>query len=101
MRDLNFRIDRQTLSKDGDMSGLVRGTTGYLRCVFSFDPSWDGYQKIASFVAKGVDEAVAIEDGMAMVPDEIAKAGRIELRVLGVKGKEIVKTSTVELRQGG
>ncbi len=101
MRDLNFRIDRQTLSKDGDMSGLVRGTTGYLRCVFSFDPSRDGDHNIESFVAHGVDEAVVIEDGMAMVPDEIAKAGRFDLRVLGVKGKEIVKTSTVELRQGG
>ncbi len=82
------------------MSGLVRGTTGYVRCVISFDPSWDGYHKIASFVAKGVDEAVVIVDGMAMVPDENSKAGRIQRRVHGVKRKEIVKTSTVELRQG-
>lgn len=45
MRILQFRINRQKLSKDGDFSGLIAGTKGYLYTAYNFDGEWDGCKK--------------------------------------------------------
>lgn len=37
MRILQFRINGQKLSKDGDFSGLIAGTKGYLYAAYNFD----------------------------------------------------------------
>ena len=41
MRVLNFKVSGQSLSKNGDFSGIVAGTKGYLRLSFDFDPEWE------------------------------------------------------------
>lgn len=52
MRILQFRINGQKLSKDGDFSNLVAGTKGYLKAAFNFDEDWDGCRKAAVFLRK-------------------------------------------------
>ena len=42
MRTLQFKVDGQNLSKDGDFSGLIAGTKGYLYAEYNFDGEWGG-----------------------------------------------------------
>ena len=49
MRILQFQINGQKLSKDGDFSGLIAGTKGYLYVAYNFDREWDGCRKAAVF----------------------------------------------------
>ena len=37
MRILQFKVTGQNLSKDGDFSGIVAGTKGYLYTAYNFD----------------------------------------------------------------
>ena len=50
-RDLAFIVEDQELSKDPscDFSGLVPGSSGYLRVVFVFHGLWDTLAKAAVF----------------------------------------------------
>lgn len=41
MRILQFRINGQKLSKDGDFSGLIAGTKGYLHTEYNFDGEYE------------------------------------------------------------
>lgn len=47
MRILQFKVAGQNLSKDGDFSGIVAGTKGYLYTEYNFDSEWDGCRKAA------------------------------------------------------
>lgn len=49
MRILQFKVTGQNLSKDGDFSGIVAGTKGYLHTEYNFDSEWDGCKKAAVF----------------------------------------------------
>lgn len=49
MRILQFKVAGQNLSKDGDFSGIVAGTKGYLYTEYNFDSEWDGCRKAAVF----------------------------------------------------
>ena len=49
MRILQFKVAGQNLSKDGDFSGIVAGTKGYLYTEYNFDSEWDGCKKAAVF----------------------------------------------------
>ena len=53
MRILQFKVTGQNLSKDGDFSGIVAGTKGYLYTAYNFDGEWDGCKKAAVFVRYG------------------------------------------------
>lgn len=50
MRTLQFKVSGQSLSKDGDFSGLIAGTKGYLYTAYNFDGEWDGCKKAAVFL---------------------------------------------------
>lgn len=41
MRILQFKVAGQNLSKDGDFSGIVAGTKGYLYTEYNFDSEWE------------------------------------------------------------
>lgn len=47
MRILQFKVTGQNLSKDGDFSGIVAGTKGYLYTEYNFDSEWDGCRTVA------------------------------------------------------
>lgn len=49
MRTLQFKVSGQSLSKDGNFSGIVAGTKGYLWLYFDFDPEWAGCKKGCNF----------------------------------------------------
>ena len=49
-RTLVFKINRQKIEKDGDFSGLVKGTRGYLQASFSYTNEWNGCKKAAVFL---------------------------------------------------
>lgn len=52
MRTLQFKVSGQSLSKDGDFSGLIAGTKGYLYTAYNFDGEWDGCKKAAVFAVR-------------------------------------------------
>ena len=53
MRILPFVVNGQTLDKADEESfeSLIQGSTGYLKCSFTFDESWDGYTKAVEFLS--------------------------------------------------
>lgn len=96
MRTLKFIVNKQIIEKDPscDFSGLVPGTSGYLRAEFSFSPEWDGCAKVAKFHYKK-DEfpPQIIENGVCMIPVEAAELKAFKISVLG-KGKKGYKISS-------
>ena len=71
MRILPFKVTGQNLSKDGDFSGIVAGTKGYLHTEYNFDSEWDGCKKAAVFSRYDKEYPVPIVNGKCAVPDEI------------------------------
>lgn len=62
MRILQFKVTGQNLSKDGDFSGIVAGTKGYLYTEYNFDSEWDGCKKAAVFLRCDKEYPVPIMD---------------------------------------
>lgn len=77
MRTLQFKVAGQNLSKNGDFSGIVAGTKGYLRLCFDFDPEWAGCKKAVIFSRYDREQALPVINGGCPVPDEIAKHNRV------------------------
>lgn len=69
MRTLQFSVSGQKLSKDGDHSGLIAGTRGYLQTAYNFDSEWDGCRKAAVFCRYEKEYPVPIMNGKCAVPD--------------------------------
>lgn len=101
MRTLNFNIEKQTLEKSGDFSHIVSGSSGYLKCQFSFCKEWDGLFKIAEF-RKYLDSKVypvQIYMNFCYVPEEVLDGSRWYIDVVGKKGEKQIKTNKVMVRQ--
>ena len=108
MRTLRFIVDGQTLKADPDcdFSGLVPGSSGYLRAEFSFSSEWDGFAKVAGFYQKpGGFECTPqlLRDGKScVIPDEALETKRFEVFVLGRdKTKKKLTTNKVTVTQDG
>ena len=99
MRVLNFKVSGQSLSKDGDFSGIVSGTKGYLRLSFDFDPEWAGCKKAVIFSRYDKEHAFPVINGGCPVPDEIAQHTRWKVRLIGEKEGYRITTHEVEVRQ--
>ena len=86
MRTLNFNIENQKLKKDGDFSGIIRGSKQYLRCFFSFDgDTWNGLRKIAVFENLNGEHAVDLSrDGSCIVPDEVTDGSFFRVKMVGI-----------------
>lgn len=98
-RVLDFSVDRQRLSKDGDFSGLVAGSRGYLLARFSFSSDWQGYNKVAVFSCGDAEYPACITGGVCNVPDEAARRQSFRLYVAGRKGDTVIKSSRVTVIQ--
>lgn len=104
MRTLRFVVTGQTIMPDPscDFSGLIPGTEGYLRAAFSFDKSWEGCRKAASFFRFGGGEyAKAIEYGECEIPKEVLEKEVFVVSVTGAKEKYKIKTGRCIVRQNG
>lgn len=99
MRILNFKVSGQNLSKNGDFSGIVAGTKGYLRLSFDFDPEWSGCKKAVIFSRYDREQALPVINGGCPVPDEIAQHTRWKVRLIGEKEGYRITTNEVEVRQ--
>lgn len=99
MRTLQFKVAGQSLSKNGDFSGLVAGTKGYLYAAYNFDGEWDDCKKAAVFVRYEKEYPVPIMNGKCRVPDEITGYKRWKVYLVGVKDGYRITTNEVEVRQ--
>lgn len=70
MRILQFKAAGQSLSKDGDFSGLIAGTKGYLYAAYNFDREWGGNLGLATIASDGT---VTLKANTAMVKVNISK----------------------------
>ena len=99
MRTLQFKVAGQKLSKDGDFSGLVAGTKGYLQTAYNFDREWDGCKKAADFYRYGKEYPAPIINGRCAVPDEIAQYNRWKVYLVGERKGYRITTNEVEVMQ--
>lgn len=99
MRILQFKVSGQNLSKDGDFSGIVAGTKGYLQTAYNFDADWDGCKKAAVFLRYDKEYPVPIVNGRCAVPDEITKYKQWEVYLVGERKGYRITTNEVEVRQ--
>ena len=99
MRTLQFKVTGQNLSKDGDFSGLIAGTRGYLQTAYNFDSEWDGCRKAAVFCRYEKEYPVPIVNGKCAVPDEIAEYKRWKVYLVGERKGYRITTNEVEVRQ--
>lgn len=105
MRTLRFIISGQNIEKDPscDFSGLVPGTKGYLRAVFTFDEEWRGCAKIAEFrnYLSSRPESEILEGDDCMIPEEVLTGDRFHVSVIGIKPGYRINTGNVEVKQNG
>lgn len=99
MRVLQFKVAGQSLSKDGDFSGLIAGTKGYLQTAYNCDSEWDGCRKAAVFSRYDKEYPVPIINGQCAVPDEITEHKRWKVYLVGEKAGYRITTNEVEVRQ--
>lgn len=98
-RTLVFKINRQKIEKDGDFSGLVKGTRGYLQAAFSYTNEWNGCKKAAVFLVDENEYPVPIIQDKCDVPDEVTKKSFWELKLVGEKDGFRITTNTVGVTQ--
>ena len=99
MRILQFRINGQKVSKDGDFSGLIAGTKGYLYAAYNFDREWDGCKKAAVFSRYDKEYPVPIINSKCAVPDEITGCKRWKIYLVGERKGNRITTNEVQVRQ--
>lgn len=99
MRTLQFKVAGQKLSKDGDFSGLVAGTKGYLQTAYNFDREWNGCKKAAVFLRYDKEYPVPVMNGKCAVPDEITGYKRWKVYLVGEKARYRITTNEVEVKQ--
>lgn len=98
-RILKFKVDSQTIQKDGDFSGLVRGSVGYLSAQFNFSSEWNGCKIAASFWANGKEYAVMLRHGMCEIPPEVLTQSRFYVQCTGMRQGFKIKSNKTLVRQ--
>lgn len=104
MRTIKFVISGQSIKKDPscDFSGIVPGTSGYLRAEFTFDAEWNGCGKIAEFWRLGKKYQEKIVDNTCMIPAEALTYRIFQVSIVGVRpGGYRIQTGKAEVRQDG
>ena len=105
MRTLRFIVNAQKISPDPncDFSGLIPGTSGYLKTAFSFSSDWTGMAKVAEFRKYTCDDSVSVPiiNGECMVPAKVTAGKAWYIKVIGKKGDVIIPTENCRVRQEG
>lgn len=97
MRILPFVVNGQTLDKADEESfeSLIRGSTGYLKCSFTFDESWNGYTKAVEFLSTESSQYFFLnKDNTIDIPSNITSdnvAWKSKIVEIGV-GKSLTNT---------
>lgn len=105
MRVLRFIVNNQRIYPDPkcDFSGLVKGTTGYLKALFIFSPEWNGCKTAASFWRMEREYPVILKNNQCEIPPEALTWDYFSVSVTGVKdnGKYIITTGKTKVSQRG
>lgn len=101
MRILEFNVERQALRKAPgcDFNGLVAGSCGHLRALFTFSEDWAGYLKAAVFSDNSGEYAVPIKNGTCEVAPEVLGSTSFKVRVVGKRKDDMLPTSSVTIIQ--
>lgn len=101
MRILKFNIANQILERDKacDFSGIVSGSKNYLEAEFNFNDKWDGYKKIAVFVNGDKEYPTAIINGKCKIDNDALTSRSFRVYVVGKRGEEQIKTTSIRVRQ--
>ena len=83
MRILNYKIEKQKQSIQGNRDGLVAGTRGYLYASFDFDDDWNDCVKVAVFVYNKQEYPVLLKDNTCQIPHEALVGNKFEVFVEG------------------
>ncbi len=101
MRTLNFKVNKQIITKEGDFENLVAGTCGYLHANFQFSPDWNGMKKVVTFKAGGKEYYAPVIGDTCCIPTEGLQYSKIEVYVEGRKPGGRIVTNGVEFEQVG
>lgn len=98
MRKLMFAVEGQKLSKQGDFSGIMAGSKGYLCCHVQLrDNDWLYSKKVMVF---NDEYAVALNaDFECTVPDDVTDGRSFKVQLIGQTGKTRMKTNPVLVEQ--
>lgn len=101
MRTLKFRITGQNIKPDGDFTGIVRGSKGFLKAKFDFSNEWQGCKKAASFWKYGREYAVPIIGSECDIPEEALTGICFGVSVTGVGNGFRITTNKCSVKQEG
>lgn len=102
MRNLNFKVAGQKLSKEGDFDNIVVGSKGYLKACFTFDSEWKDFARAAVFRPNsGKEIPVKIDThGECLIPDDVTDCACISVKVVGKSNAgQIIVTNVVSFLQ--
>nr|DAV21390.1 MAG TPA: hypothetical protein [Caudoviricetes sp.] len=105
MRILKFIVNKQKIRPDPtcDFSGLIKGTSGYLKASFSFSPEWNGCNIAASFWRMEKEYPVLLKNGQCEIPSEALTWDYFSVSVIGMKcdGRYVITTDKTKISQKG
>lgn len=105
MRELKFNVSGQHIRPDPacDFSGIVPGSKGYLKAIFTFDGEWAGCEKIAEFRKYDVEKCTSVRliGNSCMIPEEELANKYFYMNIIGIRPGFRIKTSKLEVRQNG
>lgn len=99
MRELNFSVKEQTLTKAGNFDNIISGTIGYLVCKFDFSEEWDKFEKVAIFKTGKQETRMSIVDGKCSIPSNVTLKKYFNIELVGRSGKTQITTNKVVIRQ--
>ena len=105
MRELKFNVSGQHIRPDPacDFSGIVPGSKGYLKAVFTFDSEWDGCEKIAEFRKYDVEKCTPVRliQNSCMIPEEELANRCFYVSAIGIKPGYRINTNSEKVEQDG
>ena len=106
MRTLVFNVKKQIIERDQscDFSGLVAGTSGYLKAKFLFSAAWDNCAKVAGFFSKDDKEFPPCEldkNNSCMIPEEALKQHEFKIKLYGKRDGYSIMTNSITIKQHG
>lgn len=105
MRILKFIVSGQHIRPDPacDFSGIVPGSKGYLKAIFTFDSEWAGCEKIAEFRKYNTkdSEPVRLTGNSCVVPEGSLTNSYFYVNVIGIRPGFRIETNREKVDQNG
>lgn len=106
MRTLIFDVKGQIIDKNSncDFSGLVAGTSGYLKARFLFSDDWNGFSKVVGFFSKDNKEfspCILSKENECVIPKDALEYHEFKIILYGKKDGVIITTRPITIKQYG